>query len=93
MKRPKHPIELSDEEKAILYNIIADPNESKRTVIHAKILLESDISNPEHLTKEQLAAKLNTTHTTIQFVRDIYHQSGSLPPYTKNIVTDHPTGS
>lgn len=84
MKQIKRPIELSDEEKTILHNIIADPNESKRTVIHAKILLESDISNSEHLTKEQLASKLNTTHTTIQFVRDRYHQSGFSAALYKN---------
>ena len=52
--------------------------------MHARILLESDCSNPVQLTKEQLATKIGTTHTTIQFVRDRYHQYGFEAALYKN---------
>jgi len=84
MKYPRNKIELNDEQKALLQSIINDPNVAKRTVLHARILLESDISNPEHLTKIQLKEKLGTTHTTIQFVRDRYHQLGFEAALYKN---------
>lgn len=75
-KYPRNKIELDAQQKELLQSLINDPNTAKRTALHAKILLESDVSNPERLTKLELAEKLNTTHTTIQFVRDRYHQSG-----------------
>jgi len=83
-KYPKNKIELDNEQKELLQSLINNPTTPKRTALHARILLESDASNSEHFTKEQLAQKLNTTHTTIQFVRDRYHQAGFTAALYKN---------
>lgn len=69
-------VTLTNEEKTTLQKIIDENKESERSVLRAKILLESDVSNNEKYSIPKLAEKLGTTHTTVQTVRTAYATGG-----------------
>ena len=69
MAKKKYYIILSDEQKDMLHAIIEDGTESDRTILRAKILLESDEVTGAKLSVSDLAEKLNTSRTTIQTTR------------------------
>ena len=76
MAKTKYHIELDDFERAQLTRIVCEQKESERTIMRAKILLMSDVSQPEKLSIKKLAEVLGTTDTTIQTVRTEYAQKG-----------------
>ena len=74
MGKIKYIIYLNESEKEQLKKIIE--TEPKKTALRAKILLESDFSNPVYCSAQKLADSLGTTHTTIQTVRAEYAKFG-----------------
>lgn len=76
MAKTKHIIDLDDEQRNILNTIINENKESERTVLRARILLLSDVSNAEKLSIPKIAEKLGTTHTTVQTARTEYARLG-----------------
>lgn len=76
MAKTKYYIELDDFERAVLTRIVCEQKESERTIMRAKILLMSDVTQPEKLSIKKLAEVLGTTDTTIQTVRTEYAQNG-----------------
>ena len=76
MAKTKYFIVLNEEEKALLQQIIAE-SEDERLVMRARILLETDeINRTGKCSVEKLAARLGTTHTTVQTVRANYGKGG-----------------
>jgi len=76
MAKTKYYIELDDFERAVLTRIVCEQKESERTIMRAKILLMSDVTQPEKLSIKKLAEVLGTTDTTIQTVRTEYAKKG-----------------
>ena len=69
-------IELSNEEKKYLSNIVSNTQPQSVKWIRAQILLSSDKNNNEHLTVLEIADKYNTNHTTVENIRKKYLESG-----------------
>lgn len=76
MAKTKYIIQLTESERKLLEKIISEGNESERTILRAKILLISDVSNGKKLSLLKTAEELGTTHTTVQTVRGEYAQGG-----------------
>ena len=76
MAKTKYYIELDDFERAVLTRIVCEQKVSERTIMRAKILLMSDVTQPEKLSIKKLAEVLGTTDTTIQTVRTEYAKKG-----------------
>ncbi len=76
MAKTKYYIQLSEEERTLLTKIVCEQRESERTVMRAKILLMSDVTQPEKLSIKKLADILGTTDTTISTVRNEYATGG-----------------
>ena len=74
MGKQKYTIYLTQEEKDKLRDIIntAPPV----TATRARILLESDFTNPNYSSVQKLADSLGTSPTTVQSVRTEYAKSG-----------------
>ena len=51
MAKTKYYIELDDFERAVLTRIVCEQKESERTIMRAKILLMSDVTQPEKLSR------------------------------------------
>ena len=76
MAKARYSVQLSEEEKKFLKEIIEAGQESARTILRANILLMSDESYLPRLSTIELAEALKTTHTTIQTTRTEYDQGG-----------------
>ena len=68
----KYVIELSDQDKATLMEIVKKGNSPARTILRANILLASDKRNDKYMTVSEIADAYHTTPTTVQTVRTSY---------------------
>ena len=65
----KYVIELSNQEKVRLMEIVKKGNSPARTILRANILLASDKQNDRYMTVSEIANAYRTTPTTVQTVR------------------------
>lgn len=72
----KYVIELSDEDKAKLTDIVAKGKSPARTILRANILLASDRRNETYMTVSEISKVYHTTPTTVQTVRTSYCEKG-----------------
>ena len=72
----KYVIELSDQDKAKLMEIVKKGNSPARTILRANILLASDKRNDKYMTVSEIADAYHTTPTTVQTVRTSYCEKG-----------------
>ncbi len=72
----KYVIELSDQDKATLMEIVKKGNSPARTILRANILLASDKRNEKYMTVSEIADAYHTTPTTVQTVRTSYCEKG-----------------
>lgn len=76
MAKTKYIIRLNNVERNILTKLVCEEKKSDRTVMRARILLMSDVSQPEKLSIRELAERLGTTETTIKTVRTEFATKG-----------------
>lgn len=72
----KYIITLSDQDKAILTDIVRKGTRSARTILRANILLASDKRNDKYMTVAEIAKVYHTTPTTVQTIRTSYCEKG-----------------
>ena len=72
----KYVIELSNQEKVRLMEIVKKGNSPARTILRANILLASDKQNDRYMTVSEIANAYRTTPTTVQTVRAFYCKKG-----------------
>ena len=76
MPSVKYVIELSNQEKVRLMEIVKKGNSPARTILRANILLASDKQNDRYMTVSEIANAYRTTPTTVQTVRASYCKKG-----------------
>ena len=76
----KYVIELSDQDKATLMEIVKKGSSPARTILRANILLASDKRNDKYMTVSEIADAYHTTPTTVQTVRTSYCEKGLETP-------------
>lgn len=76
MAKTKYVVALNDVQRNILTKLVCEEKESDRTIMRARILLMSDVSQPEKLSIRELAERLGTTETTIKTVRTEFAVEG-----------------
>ena len=72
----KYVIELSNQEKVRLMEIVKKGNSPARTILRANILLASDKQSDKYMTVSEIANAYGTTPTTVQTVRASYCKKG-----------------
>ena len=72
MPSTKYVIELSNQEKVRLMEIVKKGDSPARTILRANILLASDKQNDRYMTVSEIANAYRTTPTTVQTVRASY---------------------
>lgn len=72
----KYVIELSNQEKVRLMEIVKKGNSPARTILRANILLASDKQSDRYMTVSEIANAYRTTPTTVQTVRVSYCKNG-----------------
>ena len=72
----KYVIELSNQEKVRLMEIVKKGNSPARTILRANILLASDKQSDKYMTVSEIANAYRTTPTTVQTVRTSYCKKG-----------------
>ena len=76
MPSVKYIIELTDNDRKALLDIVAKGTSPAKTILRANILLASDRSNKKHMTVAEIAEAYHTTPTTVQNVRTSYANNG-----------------
>ena len=72
----KYEIELSEQDKTELLDIVTKGSSPARTILRANILLASDKHSEKYLTVAEIANVYHTTPTTVQTVRTSYCEKG-----------------
>ena len=72
----KYVIELSEQNKTELLDIVTKGSSPARTILRANILLASDKHSEKYLTVAEIANVYHTTPTTVQTVRTSYCEKG-----------------
>jgi len=72
----KYVIELSDQDKAELIDIVTKGESPARTILRANILLASDRRSEKYMTVSEISKAYHTTPTTVQNVRTSYCEKG-----------------
>lgn len=72
----KYVIELSDQDKAELIDIVTKGKRPARTILRANILLASDRRSERYMTVSEISKAYHTTPTTVQNVRTSYCEKG-----------------
>ena len=72
----KYVIELSDQDKEYLLDIVTKGTSPARTILRANILLSSDKNSDKYMTVAEIANVYHTTPTTVQNVRTSYCEKG-----------------
>ena len=72
----KYVIELSDQDKTRLMEIVKKGSSPARTILRANILLASDKRTDKYMTVSEIANAYRTTPTTVQTVRTSYCKNG-----------------
>ena len=76
MPSVKYVIELSDDDRKTLLDIVAKGASPAKTILRANILLASDRNNKKHMTVAEIADAYHTSPTTVQNVRTAYATNG-----------------
>ena len=76
MPSVKYVIELSDEDRKTLQDIVTKGKSPAKAILRANILLASDRNNKKHMTVAEIAETYHTTPTTVQTVRTSYANNG-----------------
>ena len=76
MPSVKYIIELTDDDRKTLSDIVAKGSSSAKTILRANILLASDRNAKQRMTVAQIADMYHTTPTTVQNVRTSYINNG-----------------
>lgn len=69
-------IELSEQDRKELHNIVTKGTSSARKILRANILLASDKRSDKYMTVAEIAKAYRTTPTTVQTVRTSYCEKG-----------------
>lgn len=72
----KYKIELGNEDRAELTDIVTKGRRPARTILRANILLASDRQSDKYMTVSEIAKAYHTSHTTVQKVRSLYCEKG-----------------
>ena len=72
----KYVIELSNQQKVRLMEIVKKGSSPARTILRANILLASDKQSDKYMTVSEIANAYRTTPTTVQTVRASYCKKG-----------------
>ena len=72
----KYIIELSDQERIELLDIVTKGTSCARKILRANILLASDKRSDKYMTVAEIAETYHTTPTTVQTVRASYCEKG-----------------
>ena len=72
----KYVIDLSEQDKTELLDIVTKGSSPARTILRANILLASDKHSEKYLTVAEIANVYHTTPTTVQTVRTSYCEKG-----------------
>lgn len=72
----KYVIELSDQDKEYLLDIVTKGTSPARMILRANILLCSDKNTDKYMTVAEIANVYHTTPTTVQNVRASYCEKG-----------------
>ena len=72
----KYVIELSEQDKTTLLDIMQKGESPARTILRANILLASDRQSETYMTVSEIADVYHTTPTTVQTVRTSYCERG-----------------
>ena len=84
MPSVKYVIELSNQEKVRLMEIVKNGNSPARTILRANILLASDKQNDRYMTVSEIANAYRTTPTTVQTVGLLIVKMGLKLQLTRN---------
>ena len=76
MPSVKYIIELTDDDRKTLSDIVAKGSSSAKTILRANILLASDRNAKQRMTVAQIADVYHTTPTIVQNVRTSYINNG-----------------
>ncbi|MBQ6944570.1 MAG: helix-turn-helix domain-containing protein [Ruminococcus sp.] len=72
----KYVIELSEQDRIELFDIVTKGTSSARKILRANILLASDKRSDKYMTVSEIAKTYHTTPTTVQNVRASYCENG-----------------
>ncbi len=72
----KYVIELSEQDRSELIDIVTKGSSSARKILRANILLASDKLSDKYMTIAEIAKIYHTTPTTVQTVRTSYCEQG-----------------
>ena len=72
----KYVIELSDQDKAELIDIVTKGKSPARTILRANILLASDRRSEKYMTVSEISKAYHTTPTTVLNVRTSFCEKG-----------------
>lgn len=72
----KYVIELSEQDRTMLLDIVSKGASCARKILRANILLASDKRSDKYMTVAEIAEVYHTTHTTVQTVRTSYCEKG-----------------
>ena len=72
----KYVIELSEQDRIELIDIVTKGTSSARKILRANILLASDKRSDKYMTVAEIAEAYHTTSTTVQAVRTSYCENG-----------------
>ena len=87
----KYVIDLSDEDRKKLQDIVGKGKSSAKTILRANILLASDLNNKSHMSVAEIADVYHTTPTTVQTVRTSYANNGLEATITRKKRATPPT--
>lgn len=76
MPSVKYVIDLTDDDRKTLLDIVAKGSSPAKTILRANILLASDKNNKKHMTVAEIAEAYHTSPTTVQNVRTAYANTG-----------------
>ena len=76
MPSMKYIIELSDQDKSELIDIVTKGKSPARTILRANILRASDMRSERYMTVSEISKAYHTTPTTVQTVRSSYCEKG-----------------
>lgn len=76
MPKASYVVDLSDNEREKLLNIINNGSDSEKRILHADILLAADINNSSKASSAMIAERFQVHRQTVQTVRKTYATKG-----------------
>lgn len=72
----KYVVEISEQDKTVLLDIVSKETSTARKILRANILLVSDKHSDKYMTVAEIAEVYHTTPTTVQTLRTSYCEKG-----------------